>query len=265
MPELFNRIATVTIGSRQFKCPPFSMEMNQKVIMGGLTMTECKLYNPNNDTIKSAEGTKRGSYYDGPQVIIDAGFDEDHGTCVLGKCAHYEVKRNKADTILSMKIFDETTRWANAIIGMTFRMQSASSIIQSMAGKIGIKTDAISVGTEKTYQTFTAMYFRHALVKICGDTGSEFFFQNGVLTVQSKSRPGTAQVILLSSNTGLLDIPEKTQFGIKFKTLFLYKLMGGSIVKIDSKNYKSTYKILQGKKVFSTFGQSECEFEAMTI
>jgi hypothetical protein len=265
MSQLYKRVATINIGGREFKCPPFDIEFEQKVVIGALTMTECRLYNPNNDTIKAAEGKKTGNYTDGPQVTIDAGYEDDHGTCVLGKSATYEVKRSKADTILSMKIYDETSRWANAVIATTYKNQSASSIIKAIASKVGIKTDAVSVGTDKTYTTFTAMYFRDALQKLCNDTGSELFFQNGVLTVQSKTAKGTARAVLLNTGTGLIGVPEKSQNGIKFQTLFLYKLMGGSIVKIESKNYNSAFKIITGKKTFSTFGKSECEFEAVPV
>jgi hypothetical protein len=265
MSKLFKRVATITIGTREFKCPPFDMEFEQKVGVGSLTSTECRLYNPNKDTIKAAEGKKIGSYIDGPQVTIDAGYEAEHGTCVTGKSASYEVKQNKADTVLSMKIFDETTKWANSIIATTYRNQTASSIIQSMTSKIGITTDSVQVGTDKTYTTFTALYFRHALQKLCNDTGSEFFFQNGILTVQSKTKPGTANALLLTPTTGLIGVPEKSQNGIKFKTLFMHKLQGGSIVKIESKNLNSVYKIITGKKKFSTFGKSECEFEAVSV
>ena len=265
MSQLYKRVATVNIGGREFKSPPFSIEFEQKVVIGALTMTELRLYNPNKDTIKSAEGKKIGNYTDGPQVTIDAGYEDDHGTCTLGKSASYEVKQNKADTILTMKIYDETSKWANSVIATTYKNQSASGLIRSMASMVGISTDSIKVGTDKTYPTFTAMYFRDALCKLCNDTGSEFFFQNGVLTVQSKTTPGTANAILLNSGTGLIGVPEKSQIGIKFKTLFLYKLMGGSIVKIESKNYNSAFKIISGKKTFSTFGKSECEFEARPI
>ncbi|MDD5774271.1 MAG: hypothetical protein PHX78_12490 [bacterium] len=255
----------MNIGGREFKCPPFSIEFEQKVIINAPTMTECKLYNPNNDTIKSAEGTKKGTYYDGPQVVITAGYEEENGICVLGKCSHFEVKRHGADTILAMKIWDTPTIWANTMIATTYNNLKISSIIQAIVNKAGLRFDSIKVGSDKILPTFTAQYFNTALQNLCKDSDSEYFFNNGILTVQSKTKLGTANAILLTPKTGLIDLPEKTQGGIKFKTLFLYKLMGGSIVKIESNNYNSVFKIIHGKKKFSTFGKAECEFEAQAV
>jgi hypothetical protein len=264
MAKLYNRIAQLNINGRQFDYPPFSIAFDQTVAIGVPSSTSVRLYNPAPDTIKAAEAIKQGSSYEYPRIVIEAGYVENYGTCVLGEISDYKVKTSGPDKILEMKISDKTKDWANAIINKTWVNTRASVIIGSMLEQVGIELSSIGLGTDKLYNKLTVSYLREGLNKIVKDTNSEYNFINGIIEINPKV-PSLKKVIKLSYKNGLIGKPEKTQGGIKFKTLFLYQLNSGSFVNISITDINNNFKIKKGKKKFSTFGKAECEFEAIEV
>ena len=262
---LFSRYAQINIGGHLFTSPPFSLEFGQDFKTGRLTQTKARLYNPSPDTIRTAEPKRVGSVRILTDVIIDAGYESDWGTAVMGKIHDYKVIKKSPDIILEMTIGDATSEWTNALITKTWRQTYALQILTEILADISI-ISTISLGVNKYYRTFTATTFRGAVQKIAIDTDSEYYFRNGVFNIQPKSPPRTQTVLFLSPESGLLNKIEKITRGFKFNTLYFYKLMPGDIVQIQDKNTPvSTVRIVKGTKQFSSFGKSECEFEATEI
>lgn len=264
MANLYNRLASLNIAGRLFKYPPFSIEFEQTLKIGVPSSTIAKLYNPAPETIKACEKKGTGPATVFPHVIISAGYEQENGTCVIGKLYDYKVDRKGVDTILECKISDETLKWQNALVNVTYRQMMASAILTAVLAKVGISTDGVTLGSDKLYSTFTATTFRSALQKITADTNSEYYFSNGTLKVQSKTARNVKKVYVLSPSTGLLETPQKTQRGYKFKTLFFYKINVGDYVKLQTSKINTTLKIIQGKKTFSTFANAFCDWEAVS-
>jgi hypothetical protein len=262
---LFNRYAELNIGGRLFSSPPFSIEFDQTLKIGRLTQTKAKLYNPAPDTIERVEPRIEGRTKTFTEVIIDAGYDSDFGTAVLGLIHDYKVIKKSPDIILEMTIGDATEKWINNLVSKSWKKTFASIILNEIINDAGITTD-ISLGTDKQYRTFSARTLKGAIQKISKDTDSEYYFKNGILKIEPKQPLRTRQVLFISPTSGLLDKIEKTKKGFKFKTLFFYKLQMGDIVQIEDKNTpKSTVRLVTGKKKFSSFGKAECEFEAKEL
>ncbi len=261
MNSLYKRVCSVVVGSKQFSSPPFSIEFEQSFSLGALSSGVVRLYNPAPDTIKIAEGTPIGNTKQFPQVIVDAGYENFHGTTMIGECYEFSVKQQGPDRILEMKISDQTFKWNTALINRTFAKQRASSIIQLMLAQVGV-TGSVVLAEDKFYESFTAIYFAQAIQQIVRDCGSTYYFRDGVFMV-SPLTPTAERATLLSAQTGLLGKPEKTQRGLKVRTLFLYNIGNGSWVQIKSSDVNETGKVLNGKKKFSTFGDSVCEFEVI--
>ena len=220
MAKLYNRIAQLNINGRQFNYPPFSISFDQTVAIGVPSSATVRLYNPSPDTIKAAEGIKEGSSYRYPRIIVDAGYVENYGTCILGEISDYKVKTSGPDKILEMKISDKTKDWANAIINKTWVNTKSSVIIKAMLSQVGIELASISLGSDKLYSQLTVSFLREGLNKIVKDTQSEYNFINGIIEINPKE-PSVKKVIQLTYKNGLIEKPEKTQGGIKFKTLFM--------------------------------------------
>lgn len=260
MAELYKRIAEVRIGSRVFSYPPFSIEFDQTIKIGTPTTTILKLYNPNPDTIKACETKGSGASKQYPQVTIKAGYENESGTCVIGYIYDYEVKKTGADRVLECKISDQTLAWQTAVINKTYRQTLGSAIIRDILSTVGI-TAEVSLGSDKQYPTFTATTFRSAVTKIIKDTNSEYYFKNGTFTAQPKTKKNTLNVYSITPQTGLLEVPKKTQAGWAFKSLFLFKLNAGDYVKLTTEKVDAVLKLTSGKKQFSTFGDAVCEWE----
>jgi len=264
MNALFNAVADLNINGREFSGPPFSIEFEQTLENNKPASAIVRLYNPALDTIKAAEATKQGRSFVYPVMTIDAGYEENRGTCIVGEITDYKVKLSGADKILEMKVADKTTKWSNAIINKTWSNTTASTILRSMLSEVGINAGTIELGNDFIYKRLTVSYLKQGIKKVIRDTDSIYFFNNGVFTVEP-STPGQKKAVLLTYKTGLIEKPEKIQKGLKFKTLFMCQLVTGSVVHIQTEGIDKTFKIRKGKKKFSTFGNNECEFEGVEI
>jgi hypothetical protein len=241
------------------------MEFEQTLKIGRLTQTKARLYNPNPQTIRTAEPLKIGRRKIFTEVIIDAGYIDDFGTAVLGLIHDFKVTTKKADIILEMTIGDATNKWINSLVNKSWKNSFANVILNEILLDVGIIGD-VQLGNPKFYRTFTARTFKGAINKISNDTDSQFYFKNGILKIEPKTAIRTRQVLFLDPTSGLLNKIEKTKNGFRFKTLFFYKINAGDIVQIEDKNTPiSTVKIFKGKKKFSSFGKSECLFEAREL
>ena len=261
MKSLFDRVCTVTVGAKQFASPPFAIEFEQSFSLGALSSGVVRLFNPAPDTIKIAEGVPFGNTKKFPSVTVDAGYSNFHGTTMVGDVFDFSVKQQGPDRVLEMKISDQTYKWSTALINQTFAKQRASTIIQILLAKVGI-TGAVTLAKEKFYESFTAVFFAQAIQQIVRDCGSIYYFRDGTFYI-APSTPNTETATLLTASTGLLGKPEKTQRGLKVRTLFLYNIGNGSWVQIKSADVNETGKVINGKKRFSSFGESVCEFEVV--
>jgi len=261
MAFLYNRTGSANIGNRLFTFPPFDFEFDQTLKIGKVSSTNLKLYNPSPDTIKVCEKKGRGASTQYPIAIIEAGYEQESGTCVIGEVFDYKVNRKNVDNILEIKISDQTLKWQSSLINKTYRKMTASNILTTILTQVGI-TANIVLGIDKFYNTFTATTLKSSLKKIVSDTNSEFFFKNGTLKVQPKTF-ASKRVLLLTPQTGLLETPQKTQRGYKFKTLFFFQMNVGDYVKLTTNSIDAVLKITSGKKKFSTFGKAACEWEAV--
>src|SRR5271157_2367826 len=209
MPKLYKLSATVTIGNRQFESPPFHLEFEQKITAGVPTLTHLKLYNPNQDTMNVVAGKLVNTFYQGPKISISAGHEENHGTCCLGQIIHYETKRQHADMVLEMKIIDDTTSWQNALINKTYKKQMASAILRDMFSSVGITAGQMSLGSDKLMDIIVKRFY-DGIYKICLETKSILYFNNGMLEIQPRASSGNIEVFDLSNSSGLIGIPEKS-------------------------------------------------------
>lgn len=262
---LFNRYAQINIGGRLFTSPPFSIEFDQTLKIGRLTQTKAKLYNPAPATIKTAEPKKIGKTTVFTEVIIDAGYEDDFGTAVLGLIHDYKVIQKGPDKILEMTIGDATNKWINNLVAKSWEKSLASVILLEILQTAGI-TSTVLLGEDKFYRTFSARTMKGAIQKIAKDTGSQFYFKNGIFKIEPQTPPKTRQVLFITPDSGLVNSIQKTKNGFKFKTLFFYKLLMGDIVQIEDKNTPSSVvRLIKGKKKFSSFGKGGCEFEAIQL
>jgi hypothetical protein len=266
--KLFNKVCTLTIGNREYKYPPFDIEFDQKI--GESPVTEVRLYNPNEDTVTAV--SKINAAGEGPKVAIDAGYSEIHGVCVNGYVTTFNIKKERMDKVLIFQVKDAANKLIR-VINKTYNNQSAANVLKDLVSIAGVTCDTIQLGIDTVnYKSFTASTFDWALEIILKDTKSKAYYNNGfmsVLPASFKTKPKEGYI--LSKDSGLINVPERAIVGgiagIRLQTLFLFNLNLGNIFKLDSKytNINGTYQIAVGKKKFSSFQRSFCDFEAVPV
>lgn len=263
---IWDRYATLNIEGRFFAAPPFSIEFEQTLEIGKPTQTKAKFYNPAPGTIKKVEPKITGKIKTYTEAIIEAGYSGNYGTAVIGQIHDYEVEQDGCDVILNMTIGDITEEFNNRLICKPWKNVKASTILKDIMSSHTTIKSKINLGTDINYRTFVTRNFKEALKKITADTKSQFYFSNGILIIEPKTAVNKKEVMYISPESGLIGRIAKNKDGYKFKTLFFYQIQLGDIVMIkDSKTEKTAVKIAKGKKSFSSFGDADCEWEAVAV
>jgi|GEM_PF-5502255 len=256
--QLFDKRAKVIIGSKTFSYPPFSIEFETEEDLDVLRSTTIRLYNPNDDTLSSCKGEKKGQITEYPLIEVEAGYKDNMGKVFKGEIIDYKLKKTKVDRILEIQVADKTALiWATKIINKTYQDMKASEIIKDMAGD---RSGYISLGNDKFYKRFVARRFHYAVRRIAKETGSNYYCTNGYLNMKPAGFIEN-NAIILGFDSGLIDIPEYIKGGYRIKTLFLYELTPGRSIKLQTKNIKSIFRVKNVKKMFSSFKDSYCVAE----
>lgn len=94
----------------------------------------------------------------------------------------------------------------------------------------------------------------------------EWSIQDETIQVIPQNKGTTESIVLLSPESGLVGIPEKTDKGVEFKSLIQPKLRPGRLVKIESRFVKGTFKIRKvnhngdsNKGTFLSIGEATTE------
>lgn len=260
--KLYKRTCSFTIEGRKLTYPPMTLEFESEFSASGIATAKAKIMNPAPETVSKCH--KNGNRY--PQIIIDAGYELDHGTCVIGEIVKYELKKGSPDWSLELTIADKSSLWANAIVNKSWRSfitarQAATELLQ----EFGITDVEMVFGEEKSYPNgiaFSGVPLRAALERIARDIKSSFSFVNGQAKFYTQ-QTGTATAVVLRYDSGLLEAI-KTDKGYKIKTLFMHKILGNSIVQLQVDDQVVNLKIIKGKHMFSPESAST-EFEAQYI
>ncbi len=268
---LYKRYCEFNINNRMLTSPPFALEFETEFSTKSSNQTTAIIYNPADDTVAACE--RKGSSY--PKIIIDAGYEADYGTCVMGEIIKFEIKRQK-DRVLKLLITDKTSLWLNAKVNKSWKGAiDARSIITQIFSEFGITPGKIDLGVEKIYSrgvSFAGLPLSTAMKKLEQDTKSDFFFKNGQANFLKESG-SIGAAFYLSPLTGLLSAEKfestrksgKTSKGYNVRTLFLYQIGVGSLVQIDGKQANGLFKVTKGKHKFSSRASSGSEFEVIKL
>jgi len=107
------------------------------------------------------------------------------------------------------------------------------------------------------------------LDKVVGKTGASWSVQDGALTVCPK-KPVQSTGLLLTPDSGLIQSPEKTDIGVKFRALLSPSVAPCRIVQIQSENVTGFFRVLKVTHRGDTRGGgssfvTEAEAESISI
>jgi len=262
---LFGKICNLRIGNALFKYPPFSIEFEQTQDLNKPSVTKVKLYNPNNDTVKAVEPKPKGKTFEYVEIQIDAGFESDYGTVCVGEISDYHIYKQGVDRILELTVGDIAGKWANLIIGKSFNNMTNQDILDNVLD-IAQAKGKVLLGEIKKMKSFSAGSFKDVIKNLTKSSSSNYYFRNGKVYIEPKDPAKINSIAYISPTTGLIKDIEKETKGYKFNTVFFYNVQVGDMVQIQDNKYdKTNVKIVGVKKLFSTFGTSECQYRAVEI
>jgi hypothetical protein len=255
------RVATVQIGEKVFKAPPFSVEFELEQKLESFTKTIVKLYNPNEETINAC----RIEHVNGQKNIltkcqVDAGYEDDHGICAKGEVARYDTFKQGPDRILELQISD-LGRWRDKVINKHYKNRMASEILTDVTkGQIA----NIELGKDVLIKNLKVLTPYHAIEALYPKTDSEYAIRNGVLIMHpAKYTKDTA--FNLSYDTGLVETPERVDneefHGWRIQTRFIFGLDIWRFINVNTGEKIISGQVIKVNKRFSTFVDETSEYE----
>jgi len=259
----WKRYVSFQIGDMIYKSP-FELKFEVSFSIKGNTTTRAFIYNPSVETFKNAAPEGSGKKNTKKTITIDAGYETDHGICLVGEINSATVKRSGINKILEMKIGDSTDKWTEKEINRTWPENvKASTIINDMVNEFGLNIGKVEVKNDKEYKrsiTYTKK-LRTAIESMAKETSSHFFLRNGWIYFVPESDNGRSTGVLLNAATGLLEESDESGSGKIIKSLFNYRIGPGETIEVGTREKSEKYKVVKGKHYFST----ESAYTEMTV
>jgi len=249
MALLYLRQAMLTVGARKFEGfrLAFSVEKTSDSSSNKASVT---IYNLNNDSkafVEKREGLMR----------LEAGYEGNLSILFLGDIAKIMTKRSGADIVTVIESGDGELRLANAHIEIGFKGGATDrQIIDKVISALAVGRGIIKGIQSREYLNGFSYSGRASelLGNITKKQNLEWSIQNGSLQIIPKTDNTGETAVLLNAQTGLLDVPNKTEEGFIAKSLLNPLLMPGRQVKIESELLTgiSIFKIEKARHVGDT-------------
>lgn len=268
MAEFFNRIAALNIEGKIFNYNltngerfqiEFSSEFDINKVSNSATI---KLYNINDATIESVRPKGNGKQKEFRLVTLEAGYKDNFGIVLAGEIYDSKVTKNGIDKVLELKVGGNISKFGNFPINKTYNNKTTTYIVRDILQLAGFNNGGIIPEKEVLYPSITIRDLREGLKRLAKDSQSDLFISTN--SIYFKKADATNEVIQLGFNSGLLQEPEKTDFGYLVKGLFNYKIQPGNKILIKA-NKDYTLKVVRGKHNFSVSGEAKTEFEGTEI
>ena len=233
---LFDRQSILTIGAKQYKSDdidldfyvPFSTENEPD-------LTEISIYNLSPDSIASI---KKGT-----PVNLSAGYGKEIGIIASGEVIEYTTTIEDVDKKTTLKIGSAINSWREKKIHKTYAK--------------GTTTKDVMLVKNVTYKRGKTVSGRlkDVVKKLAKESESKFYIDKDRAYVRPHSK-GTSTGFLLSGATGLIGSPErieinednqKSKQGWKVQCLLNHNIFTDSMITIDSKMVKGSFRVVKGK------------------
>lgn len=268
-PKLFGRVASLEIlpktgSGKEFTYPPFDIEFETNI--GPMNLTTVTLYNVNEDTMNLIGAKAKGSGVQYPSAFLNAGYKDENGLVVSGEVIRPKLKQEGTNRILEFQISANAGSWSSSYIMKTYSKLPAMTVILDILDRGNIKPGRINITDNKIVNFSANTSLGDCIRRFCGLTKTQYWFQDGLLHIDSLQPQKKPSAIFLDDSSGLIGAPEKGQKTWKIKSLFRHKFKQNMIVSVKGGSLDADCRILKGKHVFSTL-QSECysELEVMPL
>ena len=171
-----------------------------------------------------------------PRIYIEAGRESYGYVGVFDGDITVTSVSQPPDIITTIKALTSNFQKGNIVSTTAPKMSSISSIAQTVGGQLGLTVDFQA--TDKNVSNYR--YDGAALGqidKINEFGGVDVYVDDDSLVVKDKGVPLTGRTRLLNMDSGLVGIPQFTEFGIKVSFLFDGDTALGSSLQVESEIY----------------------------
>lgn len=193
-------------------------------------------------------------------VSLSAGYYGALGTLFNGVVATVKVERQGAEMVTTLECGDGESAISQTFLHRSYPAGTPTlAVFQDIAAAMGLVSAANPTGLSQGSIVglpgdalgrglVLAQPCHRALDVLCRPRGLEWSVQNGGLQIVPRTRARAASAELVSAQTGLLGVPNKTKLSVvTFDCLLNPKLAPGGLVYLRSESFTGTYKIRGGK------------------
>lgn len=190
------------------------------------------------------------AFFESPKlsVILQAGYGQTPGVIFTGDIEGDKTRSSKSGPNIITSIESGDGRFAlnNTVLNKTYAPGiSVEQVLKDIQAQMKIGGNFKDIARE-TFSNGLSISgsVKEALNKLTEKQDLEWSIQNNALEIKKKNSPINNLVVQVSEDNGLVDIPQKTNEGIEFKTLLNDKLAPGIQVEISSKFFKAKQRFL---------------------
>jgi hypothetical protein len=264
MAKFWKRKAEVLVAGKKYILDDF--EIDFKVEFDDdpePNISEIAIYNLSNDSISTI---KKGS-----NIILNAGYEGDVGTILLGKVEKPETTWEGVDKKTNILIGEGSDVWMKAYVSKTYAPGITSkAILSDLSGQFGMELGDFRLTKDITYMKGKSVsgMLQTIMREVVKDTGSKFHISKGKIYIRTPEA-GDNTGFLLSADTGLLESPTpfeedvdgKTISGYRVKMLLNHRITVDSILQIQSKTANGMFRVWRG----THYGDFITEVEVVAV
>lgn len=205
-----------------------------------------------------AEHTRASLQDKSAKIVISAGYLNTLGQIFIGDVRTIDHLREGPDWTTKIDAGDGERALSHARVSESFKAGiGIPDVVTVAAKKMGVDLSSATKQLSSDKRQFVNGYSMHGrasaeLDRILTAAGYEWSIQDGRLQILKSGQATTEQIIVLSSDSGLVGSPEfgtsekkKKPPVIKFKALLSPEIKPGKRIAFDSKRHKGTHRVLK--------------------
>lgn len=199
----------------------------------------------------------------GQKVTLEAGYSGDTGIILSGYISKKVTKWESVDKKTTLYIIDNNQLKEKKIKSISFKKGSkASYILKTLVDKVGLPVGVFKIKRDYTYKDKTTVDggIMENIKKYAKTCGVSAYICKGKIYVRSL-KDGDNIKFTVKPETGLLSIEEFEEEeeiekykdvtkGLNISMLLQHRITTASIIQVQSKNFKGTYRVRSGKHTY---------------
>lgn len=187
--------------------------------------------NPTSIFIHNLGPDSRALFTPNAVLVLEAGYAQSSEVIFRGNISRVRTRKEGVDYVTQIEAADGLFAVQNSKIDQSFRQAvSAQSVIDTLVGALGtggVERGQVSVPRPDVYSQGVVLSGRavEQLRRVCDRSDLQFSIQDGKVMILPIGASNGTPAFVISSDTGMVGIPEKRDVGISFRALLNPKLM----------------------------------------